>query len=57
MLAGYIRGLGSFMMIEFQNANLSAFLRAALLFLALSLMADLIFRAIYSFAQSRVIAK
>jgi ABC-type nitrate/sulfonate/bicarbonate transport system permease component len=57
MLGSHNKGLGFLIMNELQNASLSALLQAGLLFVALSLLADLTFRSIYAFTRPKLVAK
>ena len=56
-MLGSDKGLGSLIVRESQSFNLSAFLQTSLLFVALCLLADLLFRSIYAFTQRKFVAK
>ena len=56
-MLGSEKGLGSLLMREFQSFNVSAFIQTSLLFVALCLLADQLFRSIYAFIQRKLAAK
>jgi len=56
-MLGSDKGLGNLIIQEFQNFNISALFQTSLVFVALCLLADLLFRSIYAFTRPKLVLK